>query len=264
MIRKFTLFIIWLLFIQLPAFAQSYNITGQLLDETDHSALIGVTVLLYSNSDTSNKTGGVTDIDGRFILNNISQGQHTLKASYVGFKDIVKALTVNQNIDLGTIRMSVTSTQLNNVTITGQQVRATQSGDTTSFNAGAFKTNPDANAEDLINKMPGISTDGGTIKANGEDVKQVLVDGKPFFGDDPNAAIKNIPAEIIERIQVFDKLSDQAQLTGFNDGNEQKTINIVTKGRFSVATGQEILLLRTISTRLGVTSISLKEIAESR
>src|SRR5690606_32778898 len=125
--------------------------------------------------------------------------------------------------------MKVLSTQLQNVTVTEQQIRAQQSGDTTSFNAGAFKTNPDASAEDLLRKMPGLSTEGGTLKANGEDVKQVLVDGKPFFGDDPNAAIKNLPAEIIDRIQVYDKLSDQAQLTGFDDGNEQRTINIVTK-----------------------------------
>jgi len=211
------------------AFSQNFTVTGTIVDQTDNSPLIGVSVVLISDADTSLKYGGITDLDGGFSLGNIPSGDYKLRASYVGFQLYNRNLNISQNRALGTIAMKVLSTQLQNVTVTGQQTRATQSGDTTSFNAGAFKTNPDANAEDLINKMPGISTEGGTIKANGEDVKQILVDGKPFFGDDPNAAIKNLPAEIIDRIQVFDRLSDQAQLTGFNDGNEQRTINIITK-----------------------------------
>ena len=215
--------------LQLSAYGQGFTVSGTLLDETDNSSLIGVSVVLSPTSDTSLKYGGVTDLDGKFSVANIPAGAYSLKASYVGFQNYSRNVNVTGNTDLGTIRMKVLSTQLQNVTVTAEQIRAQQSGDTTSFNAGAYKTNPDANAEDLINKMPGISTEGGTIKAQGEDVKQVLVDGKPFFGDDPNAAIKNLPAEIIDRIQVFDKLSDQAQLTGFDDGSGQKTINIITK-----------------------------------
>ena len=189
-------------------YSQPYSISGSVLDETDNSALIGVSVVLVPVSDTAQKLGAVTDLDGNFSVQNLPAAQYQLRISYVGFQNYMRTLNVADNIDLGAIKLKTLSTQLQNVTVTGQQIRAQQSGDTTSFNAGAYKTNPDANAEDLINKMPGISTEGGTIKANGEDVKQVLVDGKPFFGDDPNAAIKNIPAEIIERIQVFDKLSD--------------------------------------------------------
>ncbi|HRD38097.1 MAG TPA: hypothetical protein PLC65_05660, partial [Bacteroidia bacterium] len=111
-------------------------------------------------------------------------------------------------------------------------VMATQNGDTTSYNSKAFKTNKDANAEDLITKMPGVTVVDGKVQAQGEDVKQVLVDGKPFFGDDPNSVLKNLPAEVIEKVQVFDKRSDQAQFTGFDDGNTSKTINIVTKAQF--------------------------------
>ncbi len=92
-----------------------------------------------------------------------------------------------------------------------------------------LKTQPDATAEDLVNKMPGISSQNGSVTVNGEQVTQVLVDGNPFFGDDPMVALKNLPAEVIDKIQVFDKLSDQAQFTGFDDGNTSKTINIVTK-----------------------------------
>ena len=91
------------------------------------------------------------------------------------------------------------------------------------------KTNPDASAENLVTKMPGVTSENGSLKVNGEDVKKVLVDGKPFFGDDPNTAIKNLPAEVVDKIQVFDRMSDQAQFTGFDDGNSEKTINILTK-----------------------------------
>lgn len=108
-------------------------------------------------------------------------------------------------------------------------IRAQQLGDTTEFNARAFKTNPDANTEDLIQKMPGVSNADGTLKVNGEEVKRVLVDGKPFFGDDPSAALRNMPADIVDKIQILDQQSDQARFTGFDDGNAVKTINIVTR-----------------------------------
>ncbi|HTN47315.1 MAG TPA: outer membrane beta-barrel protein [Flavipsychrobacter sp.] len=209
--------------------AQSLSLTGKLTDETDNSTLIGATVVVVSIADTSMQYGNVTDENGKFIVENLPSGQYRLKAVYVGFDNYSRVLSLFQNTDLGTISMKPSSTQLKSVTLKSEAVRATQSGDTTNFNANAFKTNPDANAEDLINKMPGISTQDGTLKAGGEEVKQILVDGKPFFGDDPNAAIKNLPAEVIDKIQVFDRLSDQAQLTGFDDGNAQKTINIITK-----------------------------------
>ena len=113
-----------------------------------------------------------------------------------------------------------------------------QKGDTIQYNASQYKTNPDATAEDLVGKMPGITVDNsGTVTAHGDQVKSVTVDGKKFFGDDATAALRNLPAEVIDKIQVFDKLSDQAQFTGFDDGNSVRAINIVTKpnmrnGRF--------------------------------
>ncbi len=219
-----------------------YNISGTFVDETDNASLIGVVVQLQHTTDTSVRRGAVTDYEGHFTIPGLPAGRYELTARYVGFSNYSRTITVDGNISLGTIRLAVAATELENVTVVGQQIRATQSGDTTSFNAGAFKTNPDASAEDLINKMPGITTSGGTVQAQGENVQQVLVDGKPFFGDDPNAALKNLPAEIIDRIQVFDRLSDQAQLTGFDDGQAQKTINIITRpgmntGQFGRVTG---------------------------
>src|SRR5690606_4450993 len=163
------------------------------------------------------KYGNVTDEEGHFAIDNLPAGAYLLKIAYVGFESYTRTIHLTRTTAIGTLKLKTSSTQLTNVTVTEQAVRGVQSGDTTSFNANAYKTNPDAVAEDLLNKMPGISTQGGTLKANGEDVKQVLVDGKPFFGDDPSTAIKNLPAEVIHKIQVSDKLSDQAQLTGFDD-----------------------------------------------
>jgi outer membrane receptor protein involved in Fe transport len=124
------------------------------------------------------------------------------------------------------------STNLKEVTVEAKQALATQQGDTTSYSSNAYKVNKDATAEDLITKMPGVAIVNGKIQAQGEDVKQVLVDGKPFFGDDANAVLKNLPSEIIDKVQVFDKRSDQSLFTGFDDGSAQKTINIVTKQQF--------------------------------
>src|SRR5690606_37015178 len=107
--------------------------------------------------------------------------------------------------------------------ITEQALPAMQKGDTTEINAQAYKTLPDASAEDLIAKMPTVSVQGGKVQAQGEDVKQVLVDGKPFFGNDPTAALRSLPADVIDKIQVFDQQSEQAQFTGFQDGETTKT-----------------------------------------
>ena len=132
-------------------YSQPYSISGSVLDETDNSALIGVSVVLVPVSDTAQKLGAVTDLDGNFSVQNLPAAQYQLRISYVGFQNYMRTLNVADNIDLGAIKLKTLSTQLQNVTVTGQQIRAQQSGDTTSFNAGAYKTNPDANAEDLIN-----------------------------------------------------------------------------------------------------------------
>ncbi len=105
-------------------------------------------------------------------------------------------------------------------------------GDTTEMNAGSFKVNPDASAEDLVSKMPGVTSSNGQIQAQGEQVKKVLVDGKPFFGEDPNAALKNLPAEVVGKIQIYDAKSEQSLFSGIDDGNTTKTMNIVTKSQF--------------------------------
>lgn len=177
-------------------------------------------------------TGTAADAEGTFSLSVPANGNFILQASYSGFSGkgkFMKLITGSENISIAPITLKERARLLKEVDVTAVQTRGEQKGDTTQFNAAAYKTNPDATAEDLVKKMPGVTSDGEGMKVNGEQVQKVLVDGKPFLGDDPNATLRNLPADIIDKVEVFDKMSDQSAFTGFNDGNQQKTINLVTK-----------------------------------
>lgn len=227
-------FLLSLLFFVLfaNAFSQVQPISGKLIDESKQAS-IGSSVFLLRVKDSSFVKGAVTDVDGFFKIENIASNSYILKIVSLGYNPVFKSILIaNQPIDLGVITLKQNSLNLKEVKIEGQMSLATQNGDTTSFNSKAYKVNKDATAEDLISKMPGVAIVDGKVQAQGEEVKQVLVDGKRFFGDDANAVLKNLPAEIIDKVQVFDKKSDQSQFTGFDDGNASKTINIVTKAQF--------------------------------
>ncbi len=207
---------------------QPIKIIGKFISDSDKTILSGVVVTLYT-PDSAQQFVTSTDNNGIFTFENIIPGRYRLRASFLGFQDFnIRLAMSDRDINMGIQKMKWGTTDIKGVTIHGT-VPVQQHEDTTEYNADAFKTQPDASAEDLVNKMPGISSQNGAVTVNGEQVTQVLVDGTPFFGDDPMVALKNLPAEVIDKIQVFDKLSDQAQFTGFDDGNTQKTINIVTK-----------------------------------
>lgn len=204
-------------------------VSGAIFDKGDNSALAGVGVVLLKAKDSTFIKGVATDENGKFAIS-VTAGKYLLKYTYLSYKTQLSALNVkSENIVLPNILMVEDAKELKSITIEKTAVRAVQKDDTTEYNSAAFKTNKDASTEDLIQKMPGITVENGTVKAKGEDVKKVLVDGKPFFGDDPSAALKNLPAEAVDKIQVYDQQSDQSRFTGFNDGNDQRTINIITK-----------------------------------
>jgi hypothetical protein len=227
-------FLLSLLFFVLfaNAFSQVQPISGKLIDESKQPT-IGSSIFLLKIKDSSFVKGAVTDVDGIFKIEDIASNSYILKIVSLGYNPVFKSILIaNQPIDLGVITLKQNSLNLKEVKIEGQMSLANQNGDTTSFNSKAYKVNKDATAEDLVSKMPGVVIVDGKVQAQGEEVKQVLVDGKRFFGDDANAVLKNLPAEIIDKVQVFDKKSDQSQFTGFDDGNASKTINIVTKAQF--------------------------------
>ncbi|NVO21484.1 MAG: TonB-dependent receptor [Bacteroidetes bacterium] len=243
-----SLLAISLLFILNTAFAQEFKISGTLVNSTDQSPLVGAAVKLAGIRDSLKVTFTTSDNLGVFQFANLPRGPYRLTITYIGFEKVEKQVFAGgKSEDIGSIVVNPSSTNLNSVDINSTTVRAEQKGDTTQYNASAFKVTQDATTEDLIKKMPGITVENGTVKAHGEDVKKVLVDGKQFFGDDPSATLKNLPAEVVDKIQVFDKLSDQASWTGFDDGSGQKTLNIVTKrsrnngqfGKFSAGYGTD-------------------------
>ncbi len=212
------------------ASAQNFQVVGVVVDIADKTPLIGVTVQLINQADSTKRLGMTTDKDGKFSFKVTNRGNYQLRVSYVGYKTIEQRVRTDEPVkNVGTIEMSLDQNQLKEVLVQGTQVRVEQKGDTLMYNASAFKVNVDATTEDLVKKMPGITIENGAVKAQGEDVKRVQVDGREFFGDDATLALRNLPAEIVDKIQVFDRLSDQSQFSGINDGNTEKTINIVTR-----------------------------------
>jgi hypothetical protein len=226
-LKKITFLIIQLLW-TFQIFAQS-AVSAVFID-AEQKPLPGVAVVLRSLPDSAVAFQGFTDADGRIFARGLQPGSYQFSTSLIGYQPLDTNLMLDQRMNfLGTIVLNELASLLKEATVQELQERATQRGDTTDFNAAAFKVNPDADASDLARKMPGIEISGGTVRAQGEEVRRILVDGKEFFGQDPALALKSLPAEVIERIQVFDRLSDQSQFTGFNDGNTEKTLNIITK-----------------------------------
>ena len=218
-------------FLGTGAFAQTGNITGTLRDQSDSSLVSGATIELLLQKDSSLVKATVSDSKGKFILTDVVAEGLIIRISTIGYQEYIDIFSLKEPAkDLGFISLFKRGKDLSTVTIISKAPPVVQKGDTSQYSANQYKVNPDATTEDLIKKMPGITVDkDGTVTAQGEQVKKITIDGKDFFGDDASAALKNLPSEVVDKIQVFDRLSDQAQLTGFDDGNSQKAINIVTK-----------------------------------
>lgn len=212
--------------------AQKYTVRGQVLD-TMRAPLSGATVLLLNPADSSLVNFSSTDNAGTFILKNVRPGDHLVKVTYVGYQPAQRRITAqgeNFTLDLEPFHMAVETRQLDEVVVKGEVPPVVIKKDTIEYNAGSFKVQTNGNVEDLLKKLPGVEVDNdGTITAQGEQVQRVTVDGKTFFGSDPKIATRNLPADAIDKVQVFDKRSDQATFTGIDDGEREKTINLELK-----------------------------------
>ncbi|CAN5833935.1 TonB-dependent receptor [soil metagenome] len=229
--RRIILTTILLSFFGAISFGQTAGIKGITRDNTDSSLISGATVELLLQADSSIVTSVLSANDGSFSFKNLDPDSFIIKVSTIGYQDYVSFITLKNVVrDLGTVKLAKQGKDLSVVTVIAKAPPVVQKGDTSQFSASQYKVNPDATTEDLIKKMPGITVaKDGTVTAQGETVKKVTIDGKDFFGDDASAALKNLPSEVVDKIQVYDRLSDQAQLTGFDDGNSVKAINVVTK-----------------------------------
>lgn len=240
MLRRFFVLTITLFVTQL-ALGQ-LTITGRVFSATDEKEpLIGAFVKMEPK-DSANlyKAGRVvaTNVNGNFTIKspkNICQ----IEISYIGHAPVLINVT-KKNINLGVIKLRESGMRVDDVTVVGKSTIGKIIGDTTQFNAAAFKTNPDATTEDLLKKMPGVTvnTDGG-IEAQGETIGKVYVNGKEYFEDDPSLALKSLPVDAVESIQLYDDKSEDAKFSGFDDGERVKTINIITKkGMMNTAFGK--------------------------
>ncbi|MFT4856397.1 MAG: hypothetical protein ACI942_001774 [Planctomycetota bacterium] len=203
-------------------------LTGTVFDGVTKTPMVGANVLIKTVTD-SLLVGAVTDGQGKFEIVRPNIPQVKIEITFIGFVTISKVHSFRDPVDLGDLVLLEDSQVLDEIVIEGLNPVGEQRGDTTSFNAKAFKTQENAQAEDLIRKLPGITMQGGQLQAQGEAVQKILVDGREFFGSDPSIALRNLPADAIERVEVLDQRSDQSRLTGFDDGTYTKTINIILR-----------------------------------
>ncbi|MEO8960244.1 MAG: outer membrane beta-barrel protein [Ginsengibacter sp.] len=207
------------------------SVKGSLIDTVYHESMANATLSIFSDGDSTVTGHSLADSKGAFQINNLGGGNYRLLISFQGYETIQKKLSISATHpekDVGLVYMIKASDVLAEVVI--QRPPITVNGDTVAFSAGAFKTVPNANAEDLLKKLPGVEVDmDGNVTAQGEAIQKIYVDGKEFFGTDPKMATKNIPADMIESVQVYDDMSDQAKFTKIDDGSRSKTINIKLK-----------------------------------
>lgn len=207
---------------------QNTILKGRVIEGATKEGMIGANVVIKTVSD-SVLVNTVTGVDGNFEISRPPIPTVLIEITFLGFQKISKTHNRGDGLDLGTLVLLEDSRLLGEVVIEGQVVVGEAKGDTTSFNANAFRTRENADAEELVRKLPGVIIQNGEIQAKGEQVQKVLVDGREFFGSDPLLALRNLPADVIDRVEILDQRSDQSRLTGFDDGNYSRTINIVTR-----------------------------------
>ena len=245
MLKRITVSLLFLLSSQF-LFSQSIEISGKIEDTTARVTVRNAVVVILSAKDSIIEKFMRTDAGGNFSFKDLKKGQHILMVMHPLFADYVDNIDIEStNIAVGTISLTPKSKLLEAVILkSGSPIRI--KGDTTIYTADSFKVSANANVEELLKKLPGIQVDkNGQIKAMGETVEKVLVDGEEFFGDDPGMAVKNLRADAVKEVQVFDKKSDQAEFTGIDDGQTKKTINLKLKenkktgyfGKISLAGG---------------------------
>lgn len=202
---------------------------GEVSDQ-NKELLTGATVVLLEDQDSSMVAYAISDERGGFRLDDLEPGNYILQISFVGYGTLNDPIIVQSEEkmkELGNYELAPVDQVLQEITVKAEHIPIGLIGDTISYNTAAFKTKPGASVEDLLKNLPGVEVErDGSIKAMGEDVENVLVDGKEFFGNDPKIATRNLEAEAVEKVQVFDKKSEIAEFTGIDDGDDEKTINL--------------------------------------
>lgn len=231
--KAFLLTALFLYLLPVSLHAQIPAVKGVVSDTTTNRHLVNTTItVLHAKDSTLVKFTRVNE-NGAFSLTGLKPGNFILLVTYPGYADYVEPFKLDssqKSKDFGHIKLMLKATLLANVIIKGTAVAIKIKGDTTEYNASAYHIEPNSKVEDLLKQLPGIQVDkDGKITAQGKTVSKVLVDGEEFFGDDPTLVTKNIRGDMVDKVQLFDKKSDQAAFTGIDDGKKEKTINITLK-----------------------------------
>ena len=217
-------------FVAVAVMAQR-NVTGTVVESETDEALPQATVKLMRTDSTLVK-GALTGLDGKFTLKAPSAGRFIVQVTCVGFKPYTKRINVSgeKNVSMGTIAMSPDAIMLKGATVTGQAAKVTLKADTFVYNASAYRTPEGSVVEELVKRLPGAQVDDdGKITINGKEVKKIMVDGKEFMTGDTKTAMKNLPTSIIERVKAYDQKSDQARVSGVDDGEEETVLDFGIK-----------------------------------
>lgn len=230
--KKLSLFLLFTISFLSFIASQAANIKGKITD-SDGEPLPGATVQLISLPDTVRLAYQISNVDGEFDFTQVPKGNMVLIATMIGMDDLGKNITVkkaDETIDLGNLRLTDNAVTLQEAVVTAIKAAVVAKQDTIEFNAGSFHTAPTATVNDLLKKLPGVEVGSdGSITSNGKSITKILVDGKEFFSDDPQMATKNLPSNMVEKVQVIDRKSDLARMTGVDDGEEETVINLTVK-----------------------------------
>ena len=247
---KFAGIFLFFLFFSVSLFGQKdLSLSGTVLDKTDNQPIVAGSIELLNAKDSTFVKGAISSANGLFSIKNVAAGNYILRIVYVGYLTSTQNVRLNSSINLGKIYIETNDILLQEAIVVGRRPDVIVRNDTIEYDAGAYKVTENAVIEDLLKKMPGIEVDkDGKITANGKEVKKILLDGKEFFSDDPQIASKNLPAEMVEKLQVVDRKSDMARMTGFDDGEEETIINLTvrpgmkkgTTGNALVGTGVDL------------------------
>ena len=225
---KRVLMLVVMLLTSLSVYAQSARLSATVIDNETKDGVIGAIVEVVSTSDANYRKHATTGAKGLVTITGLRNGEYEMTISYIGYETYKQTVKVNGATNLETIYFSPEAVAIEAVVKEVQALRTSQNGDTVAYNAAAFKVASDADVEGLLKKMPGITITNGTVEAQGEQVKKIFVDGKEFFGEDVSTALNSLPAQAVDRVEVFNKLSDNAEFSGMDDGEGYKAINIVT------------------------------------
>lgn len=212
------------------ASALAYTVSGVVTDASTEP-LPSASVRLLAAADSAVVNGTVSSDNGQFKFQTVKNGKYIVEVSYVGFATQFRNIQVKDaSLKLDPFRLAEDAIMLNETTVVGIKTPITVKEDTIEFNADSYRTAPNAVVEDLLKRLPGVEvgTDG-SITANGQSVTKILVDGKEFFGDDPTVASRNLPVDMVDRLQVVNRKSDLARITGVDDGEEETVINLTVK-----------------------------------